>query len=247
MDYWIGDVKYTIEDCDTKTILDLLKQILDNGVSIYNSELESRIKSVELEIADLQYSANFTGLGRMFSAIDNDWWMNLTPQQPQYFIGDGTSASSSDYTFSITRYSDSVSSGGYYVIAFNPDADDTNLLKPTTPINITLPDPYNTLPVYFIRIPHSNMTTAHNINTLFYNSPFISAVDVNNITFDKIGGVGYTAGLSYTQNEYKLFLPIIYRSTDTATSKFRLVSNSIDFDTNTLNYIPTTSPISFTL
>ena len=50
MNFWVDNVRYTIEDCDTKTILDLLKQILDKGVSVYSSELDSRLTDAEAKI-----------------------------------------------------------------------------------------------------------------------------------------------------------------------------------------------------
>lgn len=70
MDFWIDNVRYTIEDCDTKTILDLLRKILDKGVSVYSSSLDSRITDAEAKINGI--TTNLKTITQNIASIESD-------------------------------------------------------------------------------------------------------------------------------------------------------------------------------
>lgn len=246
MDYWIGNVKYTIEDANTKTILDLLKQILGKGVSIYSSDLDNRLTEAEAKIKDLTYAVNFSGIGSYLENIEMDWWMQLPTSKPVYCFRDGsTGATIDDYSYIILPY-EGTHSSRKYLLQFRATADDTALLKPATPINITLPAPYGTLPIYFVELPHTALEQNKTIGTIMEPSPFIVSDTVDNITYDKLGNIGYTAGLTRVA-DLSLFLPVIYRSSDVGSLKFKILGNKIDMYTNTLEYYPASNNFYFSL
>lgn len=244
MDFWIDNVRYTIEDCNTKTILDLLRKILDKGVSVYSSSLDSRLTDAESKIKELTYAANFSGIGSYLKNTELDWWLQLSTTEPVFCFGDGsTDATIDDYTYMILPLE---GANKKYALQFRMAADDTALLKPATPINIDLPSPYGTLPVYFVKLPYSAIDSSSILSTLMTQSPFIVADSVDNITYDKIGNIGYTAGLTGVSDS-SLFLPVIYRGSDLGTNKFRIIGNKIDMDTNTLEYYPLSNTFIFKL
>lgn len=246
MDFWVDNVRYTIEDCDTKTILDLLRKILDKGVEIYSSELKERIESLEGLAAELQLGQEFQGIGKYFSEDSQAFWARLPIGTPQYFDASGGAGSAQSYVYYITKYGSESNGGYYYILAINPDATNTDLLASDIVVNITLPDPYGKLPIYYIQLPNSVMSISENANTISVPSPFVCDVS-SNITQDKIGNIGMTSGFLYTSSEYKLFLPIIYRSSASGNSKFGYVSNYIDIDTNTPQYKFGGFPFTFTI
>lgn len=246
MDYWIGNVKYTIADCDTKTILDLLRKILDKGVKIYSSELEERIEALEDIASDLQFGQEFQGIGKYFSEESQTFWARLPRETPNYFRASGGAGSAQSYVYSITKYGSESNGGYYYVLAINPDASSTDLLASDIVVNITLPDPLGTLPLYYIQLPNSVMEINENVNTISVPSPFVCDVSAN-ITQDKIGNIGLTGGYYYTAGEYKLYLPVIYRASASGNGKFGFIGNKIDLDTNTLQYNFGGFPITFTI
>lgn len=246
MDFWIGNVKYTIEDVNTKTILDLLRCILDKGVKIYSDELESKIDALEDIVADLQRGQEFQGVGKYFSGGSQNFWANMPLQTPQYFEGDGETGSKQSYAYTITKYGSENNGGYYYVLAINPDATSADLLASNIVVNITLPDPYGTLPLYYIQLPNSNVQMSENVNSITIPSPFICEIS-QNIIQDKIGNIGMTGGYYYTAGEYKLFLPIIYRASASGNGKFGFIGNKVDLDTNTLQYNFGGFPITFTI
>lgn len=246
MDYWIGNVKYTIEDANTKTILDLLRCILNKGVKIYSDYLESKIDALEDLVADLQRGQEFQGVGKYFSSGSQNFWANMPLQTPQYFEGDGEAGSKQSYAYTITKYGSENNGGYYYVLAINPDATSADLLASDIVVNITLPDPLGTLPLYYIQLPNSVMETNEYVNTISVPSPFVCDVSTN-ITQDKIGNIGLTSGFLYPTSEYKLFLPIIYRASASGNGKFGFIGNKVDLDTNTLQYNFGGFPIIFTI
>lgn len=246
MDYWIGNVKYTIADCDTKTILELLRCILDKGVKIYSDELESKIDALEDLVADLQRGQEFQGIGKYFSEESQTFWAGLPRETPNYFGASGGAGSAQSYVYSITKYGSESNGGYYYVLAINPDASSTDLLASDIVVNITLPDPLGTLPLYYIQLPNSVMEINENVNTISVPSPFVCDVSAN-ITQDKIGNIGLTGGYYYTAGEYKLYLPVIYRASASGNGKFGFIGNNIDLDTNTLQYNFGGFPITFTI
>lgn len=246
MDYWIGNVKYTIEDVNTKTILELLRCILDKGVKIYSDDLESKIDALEDLVADLQRGQEFQGVGKYFSSGSQNFWANMPLQTPQYFEGNGETGSDQSYVYTITKYGSENNGGYYYVLAINPDASSTDLLASDIVVNITLPDPLGTLPLYYIQLPNSVVEINENVNTISVPSPFVCAVS-QNITQDKIGNIGMTGGYYYTAGEYKLYLPVIYRASAAGNGKFGFIKNMVDLDTNTTQYEFSGFPITFTI
>lgn len=246
MDYWIGNVKYTIEDVNTKTILELLRCILDKGVKIYSDDLESKIDALEDLVADLQRGQEFQGVGKYFSSGSQNFWANMPLQTPQYFEGNGETGSDQSYVYTITKYGSENNGGYYYVLAINPDASSTDLLASDIVVNITLPDPLGTLPLYYIQLPNSVMEINENVNTISVPSPFVCDVS-QNITQDKIGNIGMTGGYYYTASEYKLYLPVIYRASAAGNGKFGFIKNMVDLDTNTTQYEFSGFPITFTI
>lgn len=70
MDFWVDNVRYTIEDCGTKTILDLLRKILDKGVSVYSSSLDSRLTDAEAKINGI--TTNLQTITQNIASIKSD-------------------------------------------------------------------------------------------------------------------------------------------------------------------------------
>lgn len=246
MDFWLGNVKYTIADCDTKTILDLLRKILDKGVKIYSSELEERIEALEDIASDLQFGQEFQGIGKYFSEESQTFWAGLPRETPNYFGASGGAGSAQSYVYSITKYGSESNGGYYYILSINPNVTTSDLLASNIVVNITLPDPYGTLPLYYIQLPNSNVQMSENVNSITIPSPFICDIS-QNITQDKIGNIGMTGGYYYTAGEYKLYLPVIYRASASGNGKFGFIKNMVDLDTNTTQYDFGGFPITFTI
>ena len=236
--------KISVNTSDITEINNRLNDV-DSGVTLeeYIKTNNSNISKLQ---SDLQSGQEFQGVGKYFSSGSQNFWANMPLQTPQYFECDGEAGSKQSYAYTITKYGSENNGGYYYVLAINPDATSADLLASDIVVNITLPDPLGTLPLYYIQLPNSVMEINENVNTISVPSPFVCDVSAN-ITQDRIGNIGLTSGLLYTPAEYKLFLPIIYRGSASGNGKFGFIGNKIDLDTNTLQYNFSGFPITFTI